>query len=123
VPCYFVVSDFKSDGRRFIRLLIDSEDESVENLLALLQPFSDKPGPLVVKVLTSLDQELDPLGPSMKEHFAAVLFRDDWNEVIRYRRPHEQETTIVVQGTGAFPDLDDARGTLGYPWMPSSGER
>lgn len=59
----------------------------------------------------------------MHEHFVAVLFRGGWNEVIRYRRPHGEKTTIVVRGTDVFPDLDDARGTDGDPWMPSSAER
>jgi hypothetical protein len=126
VPCYFLISDFELDGRRFVRLLMDAGDGSVENLVALLEHFSEKDAgtaPLVVKVLTSLDQEHNPFGPTMKEHFTAALFRDQWNEVIRYRGPGEDETSIVVRGTDVFPDLDDARGTEGYPWMPSSGRQ
>jgi hypothetical protein len=112
-------------SRRFIRVFINEEDGNVENLLTLLADFSDQRDgaeALVVKVMTSMDQENDPLGSSMKEHFAAALFRDDVSAVIRYRRPHEKGTTIVVRGTDTFPDLDDARGTA-YPWMTSTGVR
>jgi hypothetical protein len=125
VPCYFLLDDFKLDGRRFIRVFINEEDGSVESLLTLLDHFSNKRDgaeALVVKVLTSMDQERDPLGPSMKEHLVGALFRDDVSAVIRYRRPHEEGTTIVVRGTDTFPDLDDARGTA-YPWMTSTGVR
>lgn len=122
LPCYFSIGNREGNGGRFIALLINEADGSVENLLALLNGLAHEHprSRLTVRVLTSLTQVHDPFGPGMKEHFAAVLFRDGWNEVIRYRHPHEEETTVVVRGTDTFPGLDDATGSLGYPWMPSS---
>lgn len=123
VPCYFVIKDSVVDHQRFIRVFINAEDGSESTLLSLLRHFSrqhPEPEPLVIKAYTSLKQTygfVQELGldlPAMREHFVAALFRDSGNEVIRYRHPHENVTTVVVQGLDVFPDLDDYRGTEGY---------
>jgi hypothetical protein len=73
----------------------------------------------VIKAFTNLRQiygfvqEFGLDLPAMREYFLAALFLDWGNEVIRYRRPQEPVTTVVVRGVDIFPQLDDYRGTEG----------
>jgi hypothetical protein len=43
----------------------------------------------------------------MRDHFAAVLFRQYGNEVMRYRYSRQEVKTVVVRGFDVFPPLDD----------------
>jgi len=116
VPCYFVIETFVMDNVRFLRIFINGDAGNRSSLLALWKHLSGvypNTEALTVKVYTSLDQE-NLLAGAEHRYFVGGLFRNGAHEVLRYRRPREEVTTIVLQGTDIFPNLDDRRGTEGY---------
>ncbi len=116
VSCYFELGNVVMNNRRFIRLLINKEDGNEPNLKGLLRHFVrqyTEPDALVIKVYTDLAQDQDFVAPVVNRYFVAALFRANGNEAIRYQRPHEQASTLVVQGVDIFPSLDNYLETEG----------
>ncbi|HKV39525.1 MAG TPA: hypothetical protein VJX67_09955 [Blastocatellia bacterium] len=116
-PCFFVIREYSIGGKRFVQVFINRQHGGPAGLVALLDHFSKAYGtnePLTVKVYTDIQQSSEPYVPMGEVNFAAALFNDGQNEVVRFRRPGHQVKTIVVKGADIFSGLDDMLGTLGY---------
>lgn len=120
IPCFFVLGNLVLDQRRLIALFINAEEGTELKLVALLRHVSleyPEPDRLSIRVYTDYAQSADfvvqALGdadyyvPAMREHFCAALFRESGNDVIRYRRPTEEVTTIIVRGVDISPDIEN----------------
>jgi hypothetical protein len=118
LSCHFQFANVVNNNLREIGLFINSRDGSGANLVELLRNYArqyPQPDRLHVRLYSDLKQSyhfgIHDLGeyvvPAMAQHFAAVLFRDGGNSVIRFRHPGEEVQTVVVNGIDVFPGLDD----------------
>src|SRR5262249_18596100 len=117
VPCYFVFAgNTIIDGHRVVGVLINADDGTEANLQTLLDEFSrqyPEPEYVEIRLYANLKQANDfawlvlgdRLAPRTPGYFAAAIFRDSGNELIRYRPANGKIVTVVVRGRDIFPDL------------------